>query len=277
MRILVTSASDANGDGYDTILSFSADGDLAGPFSDDPRITDPRGISLSPDGGLVYVTSGDDRVLALDQNGSVTLDSGRKEGLDGGGGTFAPDGRYCVTLRRRGTILALPAALDADGELLLPDGSVPFPRGFGFGADGQLYLASGIGPAGAGDNTIAIFDRGGRLRNARLVSDGELSPLDLTIAPGGNVVVSSEWPFGSPSATATIREYDPSTGRLVRVLTPDPAVKFTRPRGLRFGPGGELYCVGRDHVVAFNFATGRFARVVAELQRLNGQAVLLLR
>jgi DNA-binding beta-propeller fold protein YncE len=275
-RILVTSASGANGDGYGTVLSFSASGDLAGPFSDDPRIADPRGMSLSPGGDLVYVTSGDDRVLALDRNGTVVLDSGRKEGLDGGGGAFAPDGRYCLTLRRRGTILALPPRLDTDGDALLPDGSVPFPRGFGFGDGGQLYLSSGIGPSGEGDNTVTVFDRDGRLRNAQLVSDAKLSPLDLTIAPGGNLVVSSEWPFGSPSASATIREYDPSTGRLVRVLTPDPAVKFTRPRGLRFGSEGQLYCVGRDHVVAFDFPTGRFQGVIAELPRLNGQAVLPL-
>jgi DNA-binding beta-propeller fold protein YncE len=123
-RILVTSASGANGDGYGTLLCFSAAGELAGPFSNDPRISDPRGMSLSPAGDLVYVTSGDDRVLALDTNGNVMLDSGRHEGLDGGGGAFAPDGRYCVTLRRRGTILALPPRLDAGGEPLLPE-SVP--------------------------------------------------------------------------------------------------------------------------------------------------------
>jgi hypothetical protein len=137
-------------------------------------------------------------------------------------------------------------------------------------------LSSGIGRFGEGDNSIAVFDRDGRLHNPRLVSDPELSPLDLAIAPGGNLIVSSEWPFGSPGARATIREYDPSTGRLIRVLAPDPAVKFTRPRGLRFGPGGQLYCVGQDHVVAFDFATGRFLGVIAELRRLNGQAVLLL-
>lgn len=252
-RILVTSASGANGDGYGMLLCFSAGGKLAGPFTEDPRITDPRGLSLSPAGDLVYVTSGDDRVLALDKNGDVTLDSGRKAGLDAGGGTFAPDGRYCVTLRRRGTILALQPRLDTEGELLLPDDAVPFPRGFGFGDGGQLYLSSGIAPSGKGANTITTFGSDGRL------------------------VVSSEWPFGSPSATATIREYDPSTGRLVRVLATDSGVKFTRPRGLRFGLGSQLYCVGQDHVVAFDFPTGRFLGVIAELPNLNGQAVLLLK
>jgi DNA-binding beta-propeller fold protein YncE len=274
-RVLVTSASGTNGDGYGALLTF-ADGKLVGPFSEDSRIADPRGLSLSPAGDLVYVTSGDDRVLALDRSGKVVLDSGRSEGLDPGGGTFAPDGRYCVTLRRRGTILALPPSLDTEGEPLLPDRVVPFPRGFGFGSRGELYLSSGVGPSGAGDNTILVFDRDRRLRTSRLVKDPELSPLDLAVAPGGYIVVSSEWPFGSPSARATIREYDPATGRLVRVLTPEPGAQFARPRGLRFGPDGRLYCVGRDQVVAFDFATGTYVGVIAELPKLNGQAVLLL-
>jgi DNA-binding beta-propeller fold protein YncE len=275
-RIVVSSASGANGDGYGALLCFSADGQLAGPFSNDRRITDPRGLSLGLASDMVYVTSGDDRVLALDQNGTVVLDSGRIQGLDPGGGTFAPDGRYCVTLRRRGTILALPPGLNAEGEPLLPDGVVPFPRGFGFGAGGELYLSSGIGPSGEGDNTIAVFDHRGRLLTPRLVTDPELSPLDLAIAPGGNLVVSSEWPFGSPGATATVREYDPTTGQLVRVLAPEPVVEFTRPRGLRFGPGGRLYCVGRDHIVAFDLLAGTFLGPTAELRRLNGQALVLL-
>jgi DNA-binding beta-propeller fold protein YncE len=275
-RILVTSANGANGDGYGALLGFSADGHLDGPFSDDRRITDPRGLSLSSAGDLVYLNSGDDRVLALDGNGKVVLDSGRIEGLNPGGGLFAPDGRYCVGLRSRRTILALPPGLDAEGEPLLPDGVVPFPRGFGFGSGGELYLSSGIGPSGEGDNTISVFDRGRRLRTPRLVSDPELSPLDMTVAPSGNLVVSSEWPFGSPDAKATVREYDPATGQLVRVLSPEPTVQFTRPRGLRFGPGGGLYCVGQDHVIAFDFATGKFLGVIAELRRLNGQALLFL-
>jgi len=99
-RILVTSASGANGDGYGAILSFTADGVMTGPFSRDRRISDPRGLSLGPSGEPVYVNSGDDRVLALDGHGKVAFDSGRIDGLDPGGGTFGPGDRYYVGPRR---------------------------------------------------------------------------------------------------------------------------------------------------------------------------------
>jgi DNA-binding beta-propeller fold protein YncE len=276
MAILVTSASGANGNGYGTLLTFGPDGQLLGPFSDDPRISDPRGLSLDPSGALIYLNSGDDRVLALDHDGHVVLDSGRIPGLDPGGGTFGPDGRYYVGSRRRRTILAMPATLSGPGETLLPDDIVPFPRGFGFAGDGQLYFASGTSPSGEGDNTILVFDAARRLRTAQLVTDPELSPLDLTIAPNGNVLVSSEWPFGDPDAATSLREYHPATGQLLRVFMPGGSWGFRRPRGLRFGPGGLLYCVGEDGVAAFDFATGDFVAPVAQLARLNGQALVLI-
>jgi DNA-binding beta-propeller fold protein YncE len=276
MRILVTSASGANGDGYGMVLGFGPEGELAGPFSGDPRITDPRGMSLDPSGALVYLNSGDDRILALDLHGHVVRDSGPLPGLDPGGGEFGPDGRYYVTMRRRGTIGAVPAALDEKAGFLLPEGIVPFPRGFGFGDDGRIYLSSGIAPSGEGANTIVVFDRSGTVRAPRLVNDPELSPLDLKLAPNGNVVVASEWPFGATDAVTSVREYDPVTGQLVRVFAPGRSVGFRRPRGLRFGPGGRLYCVGQDHVVAFDFDTGNFVGPVVHLARLNGQALALV-
>jgi DNA-binding beta-propeller fold protein YncE len=276
MRILVTSASGASGNGYGAILGFGPEGEFAGPFSSDPRITDPRGLSLDPSGALVYLNSGDDRMLALDLHGNVVRDSGPISGLDPGGAEFGPDGRFCVTMRRRRTIPAMPAALDGEGKLLLPEGIVPFPRGFGFGRDGRLYLSSGVAPSGEGDNTIVVFDRSGTLRTPRLVTDPELSPLDLKLAPNGNIMVASEWPFGAADAVSSVREYDPATGQLVRVLLPERSAGFRRPRGLRFGPDGRLYCVGEDHVVAFDFATGSFAGPVVHLARLNGQALVLV-
>ena len=276
MRILVTSASGANGNGYGAILGFGPEGEFTGPFSSDPRITDPRGLSLDPSGALVYLNSGDDRMLALDLDGNVVCDSGQRRGLDPGGAEFGPDGRYCVTMRRQRRILAMPASLDGEGEFLVPDGIVAFPRGFGFGHDGRLYLSSGVAPSGQGDNTIVVFDRSGTLRTPRLVTDPELSPLDLKFAPNGNIMVASEWPFGAADAVSTVREYDPASGQLVRVLVPERSIGFRRPRGLRFGPDGRLYCVGEDHVVAFDFSTGSFAGPVVQLPRLNGQALVLV-
>ena len=96
------------------------------------------------------------------------------------------------------------------------------------------------------------------------------------MAPNGNIVVSSEWPFGTAEAKATVREYDSSTGRLVRVLSPDVSVGFANPRGLRFASDDRLYCVGRDHVIAFEFSTGKFLDVAVTLPRLHGQAVVVL-
>ena len=276
MHILVTSASGANGNGYGAILGFGPDGEFTGPFSGDPRIADPRGMALDPSGEFVYLNSGDDRILALDLQGNVVRDSGRIRGLDPGGGEFGPDGRYCVTMRRQRAILAMPAALDGEGEFLLPEGIVPFPRGFGFGPDGQIYLSSAVAPSGQGDNTIVVFDRSGTLRTPHLVTDPELSPLDLKLAPNGNIVVASERPFGAADAVTSVREYNPVTGQLVRVLAPGRSVGFRRPRGLRFGPDDRLYCVGEDHVVAFDFRTGSFAGPVVQLTRLNGQALVLL-
>jgi hypothetical protein len=214
--------------------------------------------------------------LALDRLGDVVCDSGRISGLDPGGGTFGPDGRYYVGMRRARTILAMPATLDGDREPLLPEGIVPFPRGFGFASDGRVYLASGVGPSGDGDNTIVVFEPDRALRPRRLVTDPELSPLDLTVAPNGHILVASEFPFGAPDAVTSVREYDAATGQLVRVLVTDPSLDFRRPRGLRFGPNDHLYCVGESHVVAFDFSAGGFLGPVVKLPRLNGQALVLL-
>jgi hypothetical protein len=60
------------------------------------------------------------------------------------------------------------------------------------------------------------------------------------------------------------------------VFLPDPSLEFRRPRGLRFGPNDHLYCVGEDHVVAFDFSAGDFLGPVVKLSRLNGQALVLL-
>src|ERR1700728_1724419 len=236
MFILVTSASGINGNGYGALLAFNRDGTLIGPFSDDSRIVDPRGLVVDQKEGYLFLNSGSDRVLALGPNGTVVRDTGTIAGLNPGGGVFGPDERYYVGLRSARTIMAFPVLLDATGEHFVPPGIVPFPRGFAFGHDGRLFLASGIGPNGQGDNAIVTFSRGTLSQFSRLVADPELSPLDLAIAPNGNIVVSSEHPFGAVDAVTSVREYDPKDGDLVRVFSPKGKAEFHKPRGLRFAP-----------------------------------------
>jgi DNA-binding beta-propeller fold protein YncE len=275
MPLLVTSASGANGDGFGALLSFELDGTPLGTFIDDRRILDPRGLAVDPDENLLFLNSGADRIVAISSDGRMVRDTGRIEGLNPGGGNFGPDGRYFVGLRSKRTIAALSTSLDSALDHVLPFGVVPFPRGFAFGHDGRLFLASGIGPDGQGDNSILAFTPETPMQPSRLVADPELSPLDLAIAPNGNIVVSSERPFGVVDAVTSVREYDATHGRLVRVFSPIGKAEFRKPRGLRFAPNGVLYCVARDEVVAFDFASGECLGAVARLSRLNGQAVVL--
>lgn len=274
MVLLVTSAAGANGNGYGKLLAFDRDGKLLGAFSDDNRIADPRGLAVDRSEGLLFLNSGANRVLALDADGRVVRDTGILDGLNPGGGNFGPDGRYSIGSRSARTVMAFAPKLDLAGEYAVPPGVVPFPRGFAFGHDGRLFLASGIGPNGEGDDAIVAFAAGGLDQPSRLVADPELSPLDLAIAPNGNIIVSSERPFGSPDAVTSVREYDSEDGRLVRVFSADGTAEFRKPRGLRFGPEGNLYCVAQDEVVAFDFTTGRCLGTVVRHPRLHGQALV---
>ena len=274
MPLLVTSAAGGNGNGYGALLAFDPDGRPPRAFSDDSRIADPRGLAVDHEEGLLFLNSGADRLLALDRDGKVVRDTGSIDGLNPGGGNFGPDGRYYVGLRSARTIMAFSVGLDAAGEHVLPPGIVPFPRGFAFGSHGRLFLASGIGPTGEGDEGIITFAPGRSLQPSRLVTDPELSPLDLAIAPGGNIVVASERPFGAPDAVTSVREYDARDGHLVRVFSPGGPAELHQPRGLRFGPDGNLYCVARDEVVAFDFKSGACLGAVVRWPRLNGQALV---
>ena len=179
MHLVVSSAGGMDGSGYDALLAFELGGRMLGAFSDDPRIGDPRGLSVDSMERLLFVNSGSDRVVALDFAGKIVRDTGPIAGLNPGGGVLGPDGRYYVGSRGLRTIVALSKDLVTPATSILPSGVVPFPRGFTFGPDGRVILASGIGPRGEGDNSIAVFSWKGEFLRSPLVNDPKLSPLDV--------------------------------------------------------------------------------------------------
>jgi hypothetical protein len=69
-------------------------------------------------------------------------------------------------------------------------------------------------------------------------------------------------------AVTTIREYDRTDVRFVRVLAPDRGIGFRKPRGLRFGR------VAQDEVVVFDFVSGKCLGAVVRLPGLDGRAVI---
>lgn len=241
MPLSVPSAVSANGNEHGVLLSFDDNSDPPGVFGTDGRIADPCGLTADPKQRLLFVNSAG-RVLGLDACGKVMRDAGVIAARNLRGEVFGPVGGYYVRLRGARTILALSPDLHRAGEHVPPAGIMPFPRGFGFDAEGRLFLASGTGPNGQRDDAIVAFAPADRARPSLLVEhDPDLGPLDLTVAPNGDVVVSSESPFGAPDAVTTPREYDSESGRLVRVFWPAGMAVFRKPRGLRFDPDGHLY------------------------------------
>src|SRR5579863_9826376 len=120
MFLLVTSAAGVNGNGFGALLAFEPNGRPRGIFIVDDRIADPRGLAVDSKKDLLFLNSGADRFLAISSDSRVVRDTGRIEGLNPGGGTFGPDGRYFVGLRGARTIIALSTSLDAAGEDVLP-------------------------------------------------------------------------------------------------------------------------------------------------------------
>jgi hypothetical protein len=278
--LLVTSAAAR---GNSQVLRFDGrTGAFLGIFDAGGGVVDPRDIvPVPPDGQQVIVNNGDGRLLRFDSRTGTFLGTfASQAGLNPGGGLFGPNGDYFVDARSRAAIARFDGATGAFLGDFIPAGLVAFPRGFRFGPNGDLYFANGADPAtGGGGGSVLKFDAQGNLLNRSFITDPALSPLALIIAPDGNILITSEFPFGAANSVGTVREYDPNTGALVRVydagLGPDGQPILSRPRGLVVGPDGSLYVssTGNGTVVRFDLATGAYLGTFASFPGLNGQAV----
>jgi streptogramin lyase len=279
--VLVTSAGT---NGNSAVLRFDGrSGQAIGTYGCAGGIVDPRDIVPKPPlGGVLYVNNGNDSVLKFrSRTGEFLGIFTSYPNLNPGGSVFGPDGNYYVGARSLRAILRFDGSSGAFLDNYIPPGLVAFPRGFTFAPNGKFYLGNGADPAtGSGGGTILEFDgKTGALTNPNFVDDASLSPLDVIVGPDKNLYVSSEFPFGSANSVGSVHYYSTKTGKLLGVLDAGTDAqgrpRLSRPRGLGFGPDGNLYVssTGTGTVVRFNGKTKAFIDVFAQYPNLNGQAL----
>ncbi len=291
--VVTSAAASASRGGNGAPLRFDGEtGAYLGRYGADAGLTDPRDILLELPDPRTIVTDGlpeDATVLVVGGDTVVRLDArtGRFQetvselaGLNAGGLVMGPDGDLYAGARTARTIVRFDGRTGASLGNFVPAGVMMFPRGFVFGADGNLYLGNGADPAtGEGGGTLIRFDGAtGAVLDEAFVTDPELSPLDVILGLDDKLYVSSEFPFGQPGAKSTVRVYG-EDGRLIGVLDAglgeDGEALLQAPRGVGFGPDGLLYVssTGTGSVLRFDPATGEFIDVFARYPDLNGQAL----
>lgn len=279
--VVVTSAAN---NGNNAALRFDGlTGRLIGEFPNGGELTDPRDIVQTIDeSNTVLINSGNDDVLRFDATTGNFIETFTEfPELNGGGAVFGPDNNYYVGARSLGAILRFNGQTGDFIDEFIPSELVDFPRGFVFGSDGNFYLGNGADPTtGGGGGTVIQYDGlTGEVLNSNFVNDPELSPLDVINGLDGNIYVSSEFPFGQENSVGTVRVYDIDAGVLLDVLDAgvdaEGVPRLDAPRGLGFGPDGNLYTssTGTGSVVRFDGATGDFIDVFVDFPQLNGQAL----
>lgn len=282
-EILVSSAAT---DGHSQVLRFSGkDGHFLGTFACTHNADDPRGMrQRPPNREVIYINSANDEVLAYNVlTGNFLGVFASHPDLNGGAGVFGPDFNYYVGSRTLGAVVRFDSSSGAFVDNFVKEGTVKSIRGFDFAPDGNLYIADGLAPtAGAPGTILKVDGKTGNVLDPHFVSDPELSPLDLVIGPDGQIYVTSEFPFGAPNSSGTVRRYDLLTGKLLDVFDAGKdeqgKPRLSKPRGIFFGPDGLMYVssTGTDSVVRFDWQTGKFIDTFIHYPQLNGQAVSII-
>jgi WD40 repeat protein len=121
-------------------------------------------------------------------------------------------------------------------------GTLTFPLGAAFGADGNFYVTNSNN-----DRVLRYNGMTGAFINT-FASDVE-DAAGLLFGPDGNMYVSNSTDPGS------VTKLNGTTGAVISVLT---GGGLSDPEGITFGPDGNLYVANNNDIVRFNGATGAF-------------------
>jgi streptogramin lyase len=194
----------------------------------------PDGLIFGPDGNLYVGSLLTDSILRYDGITGASLPSAGNSGA-----TFVPSGSGGLTFGLSGDL----------GAWLV------------FGPDGNLYVKSGGITAPPESSSVLRFNGAtGEFIDAFVPagSGGLTGPRALVFGPDGNLYVNS-----IDSSPGSVLRYDGTTGAFLDVFVtadsnPFGEVNSGRPRGLVFGPDGNLYVgrADRDCVLRYQGHTG---------------------
>uniref|UniRef100_Q01ZF5 NHL repeat containing protein n=1 Tax=Solibacter usitatus (strain Ellin6076) TaxID=234267 RepID=Q01ZF5_SOLUE len=211
-------------------------------------LTFPLGAAFGADGSLYVSNSDNDRVLRYNGVTGAFLNTFASSVADAAGMKFGPDGNlYVVDSDDPGSVTKLNGTT---GALIstLTGGGLSDPEGITFGPDGNIYIANGTdiirfnGLTGAFMNIFVTAGSGG-LTGGR----------DVTFGADGNIYATSS------GNTGGVLKYSGTTGAFLGAFV-GPGSALFEPRGLVFGPDGNLYIAnfGVGDVLRFNGTTGAF-------------------
>jgi streptogramin lyase len=229
----------ASNQGANNILRYDeTTGDFLGEFipAGSGGLGIPDGLLFGPDGNLYVGSLLTDSILRYD---GITGDPLPSAGNSGA--TFVPSGSGGLTF-------GSPGAFDA---WLI------------FGRDGNLYVKSGGIHEPPDSSSVLRFNGAtGEFIDAFVPagSGGLTGPRALVFGPDGNLYVNASDP-----GPGTVLRYDGTTGAFLDVFVPADSDPFGEhsaglPRGLVFGPDGNLYVSRSDHpsVLRYDGRTGAF-------------------
>ena len=218
------------------ILRYDVDGNFVDDMisSHNGDITSPKYATFGPDDNL-YVSSGDG-IFRFDGNSGKFKDVFVRHGSGGlalpTGLTFGPDDNLYVSSGNSDEVLRYsPDGKFKDVFVTSGSGGLSGPEDLTFGPDDNLYVSSG--------NSDEVL---------RYSPDGKFKDVFVTSGSGGN---SDE-----------VLRYSPD-GKFKDVFVSSHEVRA--PKGLTFGPDGDLYVVNSlaDEILRFDHDTGGFVDVFA--------------
>jgi len=144
-------------------------------------------------------------------------------------------------------VLRFNGSTGAFETVFVPNGSgtLTFPLGAAFGADGNLYVSNS-------DNDRVLRYNGVTGAFLNTFASGVADAAGMKFGPDGNLyVVDSDDP-------GSVTKLNGTTGALISTLT---GGGLSDPEGITFGPDGNIYVANGTDIVRFNGLTGAFMNI----------------